>query len=95
MKSVQVAIFSWGISNDSTTTSTTTAVAKLIRKNNPERKNQPKIARNAVIEATYSWHPKSVLQARNLCMLDGDRAIMIPNKVFENLKNLKIQPYYF
>ncbi|VDM22878.1 unnamed protein product [Wuchereria bancrofti] len=102
MESVQVTIFSWGITEGTTTTTTATtttttatitttatttnaatttsetttnAATTIITSN-----NQPEIGRNTVVEATYSWHPKSILLAQNICMLDGDRAIMIRNK---------------
>lgn len=71
MESIQVTIFSWGTSEGTTTITT----------NNQDGKNQLEIGRNTVVEATYSWHPKTVLLAQNICMLDGDRAIMIRNKV--------------
>ncbi|VIO95830.1 Uncharacterized protein BM_BM6599 [Brugia malayi] len=93
MESVQVTIFSWGVTEGITTTTTTTATTAtttttiaaipatttIITSN-----NQPEIGRNTVVEATYSWHPKSILLAQNICMLDGDRAIMIRNKDLKN-----------
>uniref|UniRef100_A0A915Q1H8 RING-type domain-containing protein n=1 Tax=Setaria digitata TaxID=48799 RepID=A0A915Q1H8_9BILA len=70
MESVQVTIFSWGTSEGAVMPSTS----------NQDGKNQPENGRNTVVEATYSWHPKTVLLAQNVCLLDGDRAIMIRNK---------------
>ncbi|KAM3721741.1 E3 ubiquitin-protein ligase [Dirofilaria immitis] len=72
-ESVQVTIFSWGTSEG------TIAVASN-NNNNQDRKNQSEMGRNTVVEATYSWHPKTILLAQNICMVDGDRAIMIRNK---------------
>ncbi|CAG9530772.1 unnamed protein product [Cercopithifilaria johnstoni] len=75
MESVQVTIFSWGTFEGATAITSNDS-------SNPDKKNQPEMGRNTVVEATYSWHPKTVLLARNICMLDGDRAIMVRNKVF-------------
>ncbi|VDO52478.1 unnamed protein product [Onchocerca flexuosa] len=72
MESIQVTIFSWGTSEGAMTITSNNS--------NQARRNQPEIGRNTVVEATYSWHPKTVLLAQNVCLLDGDRAIMIRNK---------------
>uniref|UniRef100_A0A0R3S676 REPA_OB_2 domain-containing protein n=1 Tax=Elaeophora elaphi TaxID=1147741 RepID=A0A0R3S676_9BILA len=73
IESVQVTIFSWGTFDGATITASNNS-------SNQYGKNQPEMGRNTVVEATYSWHPKAVLLAQRVCMLDGDRAIMIRNK---------------
>ncbi|VBB31376.1 unnamed protein product [Acanthocheilonema viteae] len=73
VESVQVTIFSWGTFEDATIITSNNS-------GNPDGRNLPEVCRNTVVEATYSWHPKTVLLARNVYMLDGDRAIMIRNK---------------
>ncbi|VDN00484.1 unnamed protein product [Onchocerca ochengi] len=78
MESIQVTIFSWGTSEGAITVTSN-------NNSNQARRNQSEMGRNTVVEATYSWHPKTVLLAQNVCMLDGDRAIMIRNKVFRIL----------
>ncbi|VDK84921.1 unnamed protein product [Litomosoides sigmodontis] len=73
-EAVQVTIFSWEIFEDGIAVATNNT-------SNPDGKaTQPEMGRNTVVETTYSWHPKTVLLAQEICLLDGDRAIMIRNK---------------
>ncbi|VDM98879.1 unnamed protein product [Thelazia callipaeda] len=75
VESVQVTFFSWGPAEATTTISSNSSTHK-------DKKVFSETIRNTLVEATYSWHPKVVLSAQTICMLDGDRAILIRDKVY-------------
>ncbi|VDN20120.1 unnamed protein product, partial [Gongylonema pulchrum] len=73
--SIQVTFFIWGA---------TETLAK-------EGKSPVEACRNTVVEATYTWHPKSVVLAKEIYLLDGDRAIMIRDKDLSKVSMVSIR----